>query len=438
MRSRKFILFTVILSVLGTGSVLASQEDMSESILKYANSKYHRGDGVSAFESFSQALILNPYNQEAQQGLLQFLSEAHLSSQQQINLIQFQDLINLNKELEKRIEYYRSKINLLEEEIVHHGVDKEIFKEKQQFAKTINLKHRPVRSTSINNNALELVNSSLNQDKEHLLETLADLQKYFEFLRKVNKDSQKDFAKTPVTGIEINPIPVEDELTVLKREVIQVHKKLDQLTNQVVDLTLKLSEKNLYSERQEDRLNALSNNFVELKSRFELGEKMMNEKDGQIQTLQDQVKQIQAQAKASNDDLNNILTSKDEKLFELNGILQVYKGKLTDTVHNLKEKNATLTTLEDQLDIAQTKYVQKNKAIEQVKNNIVTLQDSLKDIEDHLTQLKGFKPSSQITPSLTETRQQIADLKSKLDQVARYLKLQLESANKAVPLTIHD
>ena len=65
---------------------------------------------------------------------------------------------------------------------------------------------------------------------------------------------------------------------------------------------------------------ALSLEINDLNSRLELGKKIIKEKDTQIQLLQDDLVKITDKEMANEDSFNAILTKKNKKLIEQNGI----------------------------------------------------------------------------------------------------------------------
>ena len=436
---KRLTFVVIVLAICSVRPASATENDITHSILSYAEAKYDQGDRQAAFLSFLQALVLNPHNQEAQKGILSFISNSRLRSAEKINLIRLQDLLNYSENLQYKIQYYEHKISEVEPGIIQSSVDKGVFfKEKQAFLAAGGSPGMAAPSDKLDSAAsdpLEFINMSLSAENDQLLHKLSSLQKYFEYLRMVSRKRAiaLDLARTAVTDIEINARKTrggdESDLAYLKREFAN-------LRQQVVDLTLQLSEKDIILSKQQDSIASFNDQFLDLQSRFALGEKIMAEKDAQIQTLQKDVKKIQLDALASKEELNNILLSKDQKIFELNGILQIYKGKLIETTQLAKEKKASATTLEDQLEILQARYVQKSREIQKAKHEIVAIQDAIEHIQEQVTDLKKRHDQIGFSPSHTST--EIEHLQTSLTQISHYLETQLESINKAVPFAVHD
>ncbi len=272
------------------------------------------------------------------------------------------------------------------------------------------------------NNPLEVVNSSLLNVKEQLSQKMQYLKKQLDHLRDLNKenwylekdesllakekkalerreywDYQNQVASNDAMTIQTGPINVSDgqttkelsflevkdkgvtpeedisllkqDLGVLKQQILDLQKnvtekdqKVSQLSSQIVDFALKLAEKENQLTTKVDDFANINKDFQELQSRFEFGQKIIQDKDNEIKALQDSIQesipqeeQITAIAGAQN--------IQDEKINELNGILETYRTKLGNANNELKEKDIKISSLSNDLANLQSKYIENERTI---------------------------------------------------------------------------
>lgn len=159
------------------------------------------------------------------------------------------------------------------------------------------------------------------------------------------------------------------QLTALQQYVERREEKINFLTNQLIELSLRLSEKEQSLGENVIRLTALSQRLTDLQSRWELGQRIIQEKDRQISSLaagmtspaeeqsrpENKDKEIQAlkntidhlrrEALQANGHFKNYLSSQNKEFNELKGVLQIYREKLRQANQLMKEKVSVLNEL---------------------------------------------------------------------------------------------
>ncbi len=449
-----YLIFALILPV-----EAKEKNPVASALLTHGKELYAHGKIQQAFDDYSQALALDPYNKQVHELLIELSLEPHLTATQKADISLFDDLNVYLKDLEKKKIYFNEKISLLEKQIFDKGYDPRllseerynIIKEAQQGEVNV-----PLEGSFDETQPLKLAIHSLSQDKEKLFNDTSVLKNYFERLRKINKTilmaeenvyrlahAERGSNSFVPNGDGIQDldqqamINQEDDLSLLKKQLAIIYKKLNQLetasiekdqkierlTGQVIDLSLKTSEKDMAVVKQEQRLLSLTENFRDLQSRLQLNEEIMNEKEVKIQQLQETLAKIQNETAGAQEEFKNIVASKDEKLIELNGILQIYKGKLIETTRMTKQQKANMTTLEDQLDLVETRYFKKNKEFQTVKEGYLSLKQELLDIEKKISELKGSSTTMNEKPQ--NHQDEIKKLQSKLNDVKQALSVQL-------------
>jgi chromosome segregation ATPase len=82
--------------------------------------------------------------------------------------------------------------------------------------------------------------------------------------------------------------------------------------------------------------------------------------------------------------------SRDEQLGELNGILNIYKEKLSDEHSSAKEKASMIAILEDRLGDMQNQIYEKDKTLARTQDDLSALKERLEAVEIELRNLKNY------------------------------------------------
>ncbi len=188
----------------------------------------------------------------------------------------------------------------------------------------------------------------------------------------------------PVSIKNSNPYFLEDnqitslkeEIEILRKQLIALQQyverreeKINFLTNQLIELSLRLSEKERSLGENVIRLTVLSQQLIDFQSRLELGQRIIQEKDRQIsslatgmtspkeeqsrtenrdkeiQSLKNTIDHLRREALQADGHFKNYLSSQNKEFDELKGVLQIYKEKLRQANQLMKEKVSVLNEL---------------------------------------------------------------------------------------------
>jgi len=446
---------------------------------------YQQGDILGAMNDLSRALLMDPDDKEAYEALIHMSSLQRLTAKQKINLLFFEDLVSQRQNLLNKIDYYQSKKAALENTLIKSGMRRafidenllSITKEIEGFAQRTFKNAR--RDSSKQQDPLAVVIDSVAFEKDRLSEKvlihsrqydrLKDLQKDFQGhdrsvaslksfrdniggtsrprthyqnvrnyrpILSIPPDTQNDHLRDDIAG-ETNP-----EIDLVKRHMALIHRRLyglkkildekeqhmNKLTKELIDHALQLSEKDRLLSKKNEELASLNKEFVDIRSRFDLGQRILQEKNDQIQSLQGTIEDFRSAASTENKKKDDFLAKKDEQLIELNGILRIYRLKLADATGMNKEKTATISTLEEQLTLAQTKIFQRGDALQETRDNFVSLENQLNDIQEKLIALENRETQHQAKSPWEE--QELADLRSRLKDIHQYLQMSLTDFEK--------
>lgn len=319
-----------------------SAENQSDAFLQQGIAFYRHNDLNHAIDQFARALLANPHNQRAFENLMMAAAEDEgLTAEQKINLFLLGDMARYIRNLDKKIKYLEHKRDMLRKDLRQRGIETEDPSMRREafpgpLGDRAALSHTP--------DPLGRLTNSLTFQKEQRLHQLETLEKQVSRLYELKKmpaaaQPPQYPRQTPAGDVALlkqDLALLRIQFDALKDHVENKDKKIAQLTAELVDFALKLTEKEMVLEEKLVRLSSLQEGLFDLQSRFELEQKMMRDKNSQIQLLQDQLKTIQSEITDRRQEFSRLLSSKDEKLIELNEILEIYKGKLADTVKELK------------------------------------------------------------------------------------------------------
>lgn len=246
----------------------------------------------------------------------------------------------------------------------------------------------------------------------------------FESLQlKPNKEfpSWKKQSLSEPTGGDISSLREEVEilrkqLRALEQYVERKEEKIDTLTNQLIEVSLKLSEKERLLEENSAQLTALSGQLTDIQARFELGERIIEEKERKIQSLA-----------MSNPALEE--TPKD-----LQPSLKIYQEKLKEANSLIQEKVTQLNALNNDLAFWRVKFrkqevlfVSRNKETQALKRTIDDLRWRALDADNHF---KNYLSSK--TKELYELRGILKIYKEKLKQVNNLIRDKVSALNESL------
>jgi len=448
------LLFGVILlaGILFPSLVRAfSQKDTAAEYVMLGQNSLKAGKAELAVEPLIKALLLEPDAAVARQELQRLASSLRLlSPTQQFQVKRFLELSEYLQFLYARLSYVRQKNReiydvLSKENILSAAVQKtlQVFAPKSEQEATL-----PLALSSLlgrKNVPFEEYNRALLSQKDSVFLSLNEGLSTNRELRRISSElvthrkEQLDRIASPANNavpdshIKITPgsqgvaadnaswvqqdvITLRSHLELLQTRLQTAENRLAELTKNIAGMSLELYEKNKIVDNKDQQLSRMVVSLSEAEARLTLVQRIMQEKDNQIRTLETEISKIQqdiesgsarqemrtlvqdelkfqgeAQQKqitelgqqfdalqskhvllenelkikseelaklqdvvSNNENLIKryelIVVSKDEKLLELNGILQLYKGRLDDTCAILKEAEDRIKTLQNQFE----------------------------------------------------------------------------------------
>lgn len=224
---------------------------------------------------------------------------------------------------------------------------------------------------------------------------------------------------------------LSQELTALKSQVDTLEayvrekdEKVVDLTKQLVDFALKLSEKEILLSKKIEELVLLNDELVDVRSRLELGQRIMQEKDTKIKEMERSFGLLSSQVIREEAAQKDILTVKEAETAQLNGFLEIYKEMLKDSKQTILDKERESETLKEQLLIL----------VKQQKLGEITIQNKDKEIESLKHMVNRFRErqssaQKKVDPALSEMRDSFQHVLS-LDEKLIMLEKILLSKNK--------
>ena len=431
-----------------------TERQIAEELLERGSDRLNKGDVNGAIDDFIRALNADITYSSARKRLRDFQQNPILSVERRMELIRLESLFNNIEELKRSAGYFESKKVVLEENLQDKGKKIDQLTEGLDRIKNSILSSQRGGMDRIHNLEQGQDTESLEQMLELLKETatieIAILQSQTDYLRKLNQTTT--IVKESVEPIRIvegdvkpfdvsEDIPSSEQIDVLKKQlalsqnkvkaldsyVKERDMKIAKLTNSMVEHSLNASENQL--QPKDDVLVEEQNATEDAESRLALGQKLMEEKNTVLQKIQSQYDALKKKNSDKEKEFNEILVSKDEKLIELNGILQIYKEKLAETHKINIDQQANISNLEKELALSQAKIAQQEAMIDETKEDLLSFQRKLIFIQDKLLDLQNYKIAEE--SSKHNLDKQIGELRTQLKDIDRFLANRLSDFEKS-------
>ncbi len=418
----KIIFFVSILALFS----LPSYGDEDQASLNYVQ----LGGVRETLDDYARTLLLNPNQTKTQERFFLFSQEKLISSEDKLKVISIHDLFALNNNLGKRRQYFLKKLSDFKRYLLSMGIKEDVL----SAAMSEVIDQRPQNKQAIKSLAVKDPLTALfykvSDNRDRLLDDLVSMQKQMDSLRKISKlntiirdpehslDTQMVYPRDGSLPSDLTFL--KEEIDLLKQHVSNLEKVIEQknaqltsLNQQIVNLSLEFSEQKMALNKSEDHLSNFEEESGDLQQRFELGQKIISDKDSVINQIQEKVNSLEEQVHKQKSEFDQLLASKDEKLIEISGILEIYQGKLFDTTTLAKKKEATVSALEDQLNLIQEKMFHQEVSLSKTKNSIQSFNEQLEKLENVLKGPGVLKDTS----DLAELLEQVAGLKSQLKKI---------------------
>ena len=315
---------------------------------------FERSDVRMAVEHFCRMLSIDPKDKTVQENLDAIVVHPELTAAQRSDVFLLEDQLSYIKNLQGRVEYLMSKRNLLRDQLIENGHEREVLlKGLFDIRKNISGSHQTSsyqeRSLSDRKSSLAVINGLLVGEKVRLSVRVRSLQNQYDWLNAVNKEekhlSSRYFVEKIVAGSvsvqpsgdgerqgnETNTEEFKKELGVL---YVQIDKLEDRITkeddrisgleSQVVDLSLKLSETEILLNEKTEAVESLTMKLVDIEQRFMLGQRIVHEKDEEMRSLQKDLQKTRLETESRAAKHDRVIAEKDKELKVANGLLDIY------------------------------------------------------------------------------------------------------------------
>ncbi|MBI5150838.1 MAG: tetratricopeptide repeat protein [Candidatus Omnitrophica bacterium] len=412
----------------------APSPDIAEKFARRGISYYQQRNLPQALDYFSRALLLDPDNRTARENFPQISDRADIPSRQKIELYLVEDLLESTDQTRQKLAAVTRDRDRLIETILQgtHTADF-IQRGLADIQERFNV---PEKSWQLNNaspSPLEALHAALLLEKERLSYALACRQKQYFWLQKMQNETEQQTVLPRTTDVDVSqiakntirPVPrsgtysagqagpaadktarenqqnlpfadpweeitdLRDELTSVRKELEKLHNDTDlrnqriiDLTKEIIEFSLKLAEKEMTLTEKVNTLASLHEAYANIQSRLALGQRIIEEKNTQIQSLEESLASLQGETVAKEKQVGAILSSKDKALLEWEGILVLYRGKLKEATRKLEASSSDVTELHEQLTTTRAQLFEKESALEKVKSKLAALQTQLQPAQD--------------------------------------------------------
>ena len=442
---------------------------------------FERSDVRMAVEHFCRMLSIDPKDKTVQENLEAIVVHPELTAAQRSDVFLLEDHLSYIKNLQGRVEYLTSKRNLLRDQLIENGHEREVLlKGLFDIRKNISGSHQTSsyqeRSLSDRKSSLAVINGLLVGEKVRLSVRVRSLQNQYDWLNAVNKEEKHLSSRYFVEKIDAGNVSVhpsgdgerqgnETNTEEFKKELgvlyVQIDKLEDRITkeddrisgleSQVVDLSLKLSETEILLNEKTEAVESLTMKLVDIEQRFMLGQRIVHEKDEEMRSLQKDLQKtrLETESRAAKHDrviaekdkdlkvANGFLNiyrersegrREDEKLNELSGILMLYKDKLSEEAKAARKKSADIVALEVQLMGLSNRLNEKNKALVKTQRELQDLGGQLTVMKEKLLRLRERPQES--GPHNSDVDDQVRELQSRFRDINDFLLENLHDSDR--------
>lgn len=368
-----------------------SEPETVEQFIRQGKNCYLRNDAQGAIGYFARALLLDPANKTARDSLARVSAQTSLPASQRIQLFLSDDLLIFNEKLRGKLDYFTAKRDALAAALIQQNypqtsIDQKFKAIRNRFIPPADSQRKDAGTMS----PMETLNKSLIRDQQRLARELLNVREQISWLRDAPR-GQPQAASHVKTGDFGEPwqqiADVREELNELRRQVQTLQEDLQHkddrittLTKQVVEFSLKLTEREMILSEKVNALGSLHDAYADLQSRQELGQRILEEKNVQIQSLQEGLAALQADTAVHTKEINSLIAAKDQALDQWEKILSIYQGKLKGATETIEVRNADVAALEEQLAMVRTKLFEKETALEKTKEKLVGLEKQFQSI----------------------------------------------------------
>ncbi|MBZ0166064.1 MAG: hypothetical protein K8I00_04595, partial [Candidatus Omnitrophica bacterium] len=310
-----------------------SSDKIVDSFYEHGQKMLNDGNYPEAINDFSRAFLLKPREEKLHDALKSLSRERNVPAAQKMELILIEDLLDYTNKLQEKSEYFLYKRNVLGEELIKKGFDSEFFQEEMaQIGQEVRVQfdeesEKIQERYAKGEDPLKVIHALLKLENKRLQKEVDLYERQYNRLREVNSQNgyiqgelaymtQGEFARqqkfydqkgqrvpTPSPLAEepkTTPQNVSGEMTkILNQAQTKVDgmytvledrdSKIDQLSQEVVELSLELTETKDVEQNQSQEIEKLRSELVEFESKNLLTQRL----EQNFKSLKDKLKQTE-------------------------------------------------------------------------------------------------------------------------------------------------
>ncbi len=426
------------------------QLEIVDSLLKHGINFLGSNEIIQAIDDFTKVLLIDADNEIAIKYLQKIASMSQIMINQKVDLIYLNDLIVNRNRLRSLVVHYEQKAVFLADSLIEGGLDSDWLHSKMSeikrdvldsYEKPLGRMQRPSIEEKV---PMVAVVKLFKTDESRLQIRLTYLKEQYLQLDELTKNDFLPSAKIMAGSFQIenndvlNYASIADgsknemlrfriELDSLQGKLIAFEEalrlkdeKLVQLTKELITSTLMLKEKESLLDQKSEHFRVFETEFLDMESRLKLGQKIVEDKNREILSLKKEIKNKADLELESIDLVGSLVNSKDERIVELSGIVNIYKWKLKDSTQANKNKDHSLDILEKKVHFVEEKLVKRNEALKQTRDELSEFERQLKTAQFELDRLKENK-ALEHTKDIEQVEEDILKLQTQIRRIHDFL-----------------
>ena len=283
-----------------------------------------RPEVESSLYKFAKELQLNPKNQTAEENFTQISSYPRLAVEQKIQVLAIEGLFSYVHSLREKVFYLTSRRDFLKDQLLSKGYDRGLmtdgFLNIKENTATIDSSAGNIEPSLVGESqALEIIINILSNEKKRLSDNIELIQTQYSWLKEMDDRQQyfspesdryrakdvifsKKTQKLESKGKSKNSLEIEKKEDEVKSAFSKdlagnlngSNKKVKELLKQLIDLSLKISESETLLSEKVEEITSLQERLLDAEQRFILGQRIIHEKNVEIESLQASQKGMEA------------------------------------------------------------------------------------------------------------------------------------------------
>jgi len=343
---------------------------------------FAQGDQMMVLQNLWEALLIDPYADEGRVYLQKFLNEPVLTTLERMKVMTVQDLLSQTQNLAQKRRYHTQKNSDLKKIILNEGVSSENLEtyldQSSPRSEDIPVSDAPAQFLA-DGSSWDQLRKILNDEKMHLETDVFRLERQYRALTRLHehktlaqrpaassviivKDQpsvdremvirnipEQNFSAEDLVQLRILITGLQTRITSFQEDLRHKDEMIDSLHRQMVDMNLNVVARDGILTERIDELSELKARMDDVQSRFDLGQKIIQEKDVQMSAMQGELVYIKEENQRLRNDMAARLDEKDKKIQELSEMLdivdlEVQSRNVKDYLMRQIEENSALST----------------------------------------------------------------------------------------------